>query len=217
MIERVTFRAGELALDGLLERPEGAAAWGGAVFCHPHPLYGGNMHNNVVWKVTPALIQSGLAVLRFNFRGVGRSQGTYADGEGEREDLRAALAFLGGAEDMAGRPLVVLGYSFGAAVAARAVAKDSTGVAALVCIALPVGLAGFGDFAELQHVTLPKLFLAGTEDEFCPPPKLRELVRSLPEPRSLVVLDGADHFFHGREPELASHIAGFLNAQHPAT
>jgi len=78
MIERVTIRAGELALEGLLEWPEGAAAWGGAAFCHPHPLYSGNMHNNVVARVTPDLVATGLAVLRFNFRGVGRSQGSYA-------------------------------------------------------------------------------------------------------------------------------------------
>ena len=76
MIERVTIQAGDLSLEGLLERPDGAAPWGGAVFCHPHPLYGGNMHNNVVARVTPELVRAGLAVLCFNFRGVGRSQGT---------------------------------------------------------------------------------------------------------------------------------------------
>ncbi len=215
MIERVTFSSGELALEGLLERPDGAAPWAGAVFCHPHPLYGGTMHNNVVAKGTPALVGAGLAVLRFNFRGVERSQGTYAGGVGERDDLRAALAFLAGRDELAGMPLVALGYSFGAAVVARA-ACDDPRVAALVCVALPVGLAGFGEFDELQTCTRPKLFLAGSADEICPPPRLRELVGALPDPKSLVVLDGTDHFFVSREFELASHMLAFLDAFRPA-
>ncbi len=215
MIERVGFKAGDLSLEGLLERPEGAAVWGGAVFCHPHPLYGGNMHNNVVWKLTPPLVQAGLAVLRFNFRGVGKSQGTYADGEGEEEDLRAALTFLAGTDGLAGKPLAALGYSFGAAVAARVVGRDPAAVAALVCIALPVGFAGSGDFDDLKGCLLPKLFLAGSEDDLCPPPRLRELVGTLPDPKSLVVLDATDHFFHSRETDLASHIVRFLDPLRP--
>lgn len=215
MIERVTFRAGELALEGLLERPDEVRAWGGAVFCHPHPLYGGNMHNNVVARVTPELTRAGLAVLRFNFRGVGRSQGAYAEGDGEQEDARAALAWLAGAEGMAGRPLVAIGYSFGAAVASRAVC-EAPGVAALICIALPVGFGDF-DFEYLRGCApFPKLFLAGSQDDICPVPTLRELVGTLPDPKSLVVLDGTDHFFHSREPELASHILRFLNILRPA-
>ena len=216
MIDQVTFRAGNLTLEGLVERPERVTAWGGAVFCHPHPLYGGNMHNNVVARVTPALVASGLVVLRFNFRGVGRSQGAYAEGQGEQEDLRAALAYLAGAEGMAGVPLFVVGYSFGAAVAARAVCTNPTDVAALVCIALPVGFAGFGDFNDLNRCALRKLFLAGSEDDICPPPRLRELVGAMPEPKALVVLDATDHFFHSREPELASHIVPFLETLRPS-
>ncbi len=215
MIDRVSIPCGELALEGLLERPDGAAPWGGAVFCHPHPLYGGNMHNNVVARVTPTLVGAGLAVLRFNFPGVGRSQGTYADGVGEQDDLRAALGFLAGLDGMAGMPLVALGYSFGAAVVARA-ACDDPRVAALVCIALPMGFAGFGEFNELRSCHLPKLFLAGSADDICAPPRLRELIGAVPEPKSLVVLDDTDHFFHGRESDLASHINAFLETLRPA-
>ena len=209
MIERVSFPCGDLTLEGLLERPDGADVWAGAAFCHPHPLYGGSMHNNVVARVAPVLARAGLAVLRFNFRGVERSQGTYADGVGEQDDLRAALAFLAGRDGLAGRPLIALGYSFGAAVVARAVCADPR-VAALACIALPVGFAGFGEFDELRACTLPKLFLAGGADNICPPPRLRELVGTLPDPKSLVVLDGTDHFFAGREPDLTSHILPFV-------
>ncbi len=215
MIDRVSIPCGELTLEGLLERPDGAAPWGGAVVCHPHPLYGGNMHNNVVARLAPALAQDGLAALRFNFRGVGRSQGQFADGVGEQEDVRAALAHLAGVDGLAGKPLVVLGYSFGAAVASRAVC-EAPDVAALVCIALPVGFGAF-DFEYLRGCApFPKLFLAGSADDICPVPKVRELVASLPEPKSLVVLDATDHFFHGREPELASHVTAFLEGLRPA-
>lgn len=214
MIERVSFPRGDLTLEGLLEGPDGGAPWGGAVFCHPHPLYGGTMHNNVVARVTPDLARAGFAVLRFNFRGVERSQGTYAEGIGEQDDLRAALAFLAGRDELAGRPLVALGYSFGAAVVARAACAHPR-VAALACIALPVGFAGFGPFDELRACALPKLFLAGSQDEICPPPRLREFVGALPDPKSLVVLDGTDHFFAAREPDLASHILAFLNPLRP--
>ena len=228
MIERVSFPCGELTLEGLLEGPDGAGPWGGGVFCHPHPLHGGTMHNNVVARVTPALALAGLAVLRFNFRGVERSQGTYADGVAEQADLRAALAFLALRDGLGGRPLVALGYSFGAAVVARAVcggsgdAGDAAQAAcpqphvnAVVCIALPVAFAGFGPFDELRTCRLPKLFLAGSADDICPPPRLRELVGTLPDPKSLVVLDGTDHFFHGREPDLAFHVTAFVSRLRP--
>ncbi len=122
--------------------------------------------------------------------------------------LRAALVHLAGADGMAGKPLVVLGYSFGASVASRAVGRDPVRVAALARITLPLALR---DFSNLRGCAMPKLFLAGSEDDICPPPKLGELVESLPEPKSLVVLDGTDHFFHGRESELASHIVRFLD------
>lgn len=212
MIERVTFPAGPLALEGLLEGPDDVPVWAGAVFCHPHPLYGGNMHNNVVAQVASALAEAGLAVLRFNFRGVGRSEGRYGEGEAEQADVRAALGFLRGVEGMAGKPLVAVGYSFGAAVAARAACADAAGAAALVCIALPIGFAGPGAFDALRACPLPKLFLTGSEDDICPPPRLRELADRLPEPKALVVLDATDHFFHCREPDLAAHISRFLAA-----
>lgn len=212
MIERMIIQAGDLALEGLLERPDEGGVWGGAVVCHPHPFYGGNMHNNVVLRVVPALAQAGLAALRFNFRGVGRSQGSYAEGIGEQDDLRAALSFLATADGMAGKLLFAVGYSFGAAVVARALIRDAALASALVCIALPVGFGDLGTFAELERCVLPKLFLAGSEDDICSVPKLRALVGTLPDPKSLVVLDATDHFFHAREAELASHIARFLTA-----
>jgi len=117
---------------------------------------------------------------------------------------------------MAGRPIFAIGYSFGAAVAARAIGKDPGGVLGLVCIALPVGFSSPDDFADLRERRLPKLFLAGSGDDICPVPALREFVGTLPEPNALVVLDATDHFFRSREPELASHILRFLDTPRPA-
>ena len=117
---------------------------------------------------------------------------------------------------MAGRPIFAIGYSFGAAVAARAMGKHPAGVSGLVCIALPVGFSSLGEFADLKGCSIPKLFLAGSDDEICRAPALRELVETLPEPKALVVLDATDHFFRSREPELASHILRFLDTPRPA-
>lgn len=216
MIERVTIQAGDLALEGILERPDDGGVWGGAVVCHPHPLYAGNMHNNVVRHVAPVLAQAGLSALRFNFRGVGRSQGTFADGIGEQDDLRAALTFLAAADGMASKPLAAVGYSFGAAVVARTACADPH-VVALACIALPAGFPGYDDFPELRRCHLPKLFLHGAADDLCPLPKVRELVGAVPEPRSLIALPEADHFFHGREAELTSHLIPFLADLRPGS
>jgi hypothetical protein len=215
MIDRVTFLAGTLTLEGILERPDGAAPWGGAVFCHPHPLHGGTMHNNVVSRVTPLLAQAGLAVLRFNFRGVGKSEGQHESGAGERNDVRGALGYVAAAEGMADKPLFAIGYSFGAAVVARAACGDAR-VTAVACIALPAGFPGFDDFPELHACTTPRLFLHGTADTLCPAPAVRELVGALPEPKHLILLPDADHVFHGREPELAGHLLGFFASFRPA-
>jgi len=214
MIERVTIQAGDLALEGLLERPDDGSVWGSVAVCHPHPLYGGNMQNNVVTRVTPALAQAGLAALRFNFRGVGRSQGTFAEGIGEQDDLRAALAFLAAAGGMADKPLFAVGYSFGAAVVARAACGDPR-IAALACIALPAGFPGYDDFPELGRCGRPKLFLHGAADSLCPVSKIREIVGALLGPPSLIVLPQADHFFRAREDELTSHLVQFLTGLRP--
>ena len=142
---RITFPCGDLTLEGLLTLTEGEAA-GAAVVCHPHPLYGGSMYNNVVEAVLDALWQRQFATLRFNFRGVGDSEGEYGGGQGELDDARAAVAFLAG--KAAVRSVMLAGYSFGASVSLRAGLTDP-GVNRLVLVALPV--------ASMTSIAMPYL------------------------------------------------------------
>lgn len=194
------FRAGDLQLEGLLAGPATAA---GVVLCHPHPLYGGNMYNAVVEAVAVALRAAGLATLRFNFRGVGKSGGKHARGEGEVEDALGAIAYL--ASYLKGEgPIGICGYSFGGMVALRA-GRAEPRVAALAGIAPVVDpvdvMAGWAK---------PKLFVIGSRDEWVEPPQLARLVATMPEPKELRYIEGADHFFFGYEQEVAQHVASFF-------
>jgi alpha/beta superfamily hydrolase len=166
-------------------------AHGGLVICHPHPLYGGDMENPVVLRVAEVASRSGLSTLRFNFRGVGRSTGKHADGEGEQADLKAAIGhLLSYLPD--GRPLGVAGYSFGAWIAAR-VAKSAVPMAALCLIAPPLGML---DFGPLDGAGMDVLLVAGTRDPYCPPRRLAAFAEQLPAGH-VQTIEGADHFFSG--------------------
>jgi uncharacterized protein len=167
-----------------------------ALVCHPHPSYGGTMHNKAVFHAMKALNAFGFPVLRFNFRGVGLSQGEHASGQGEVGDVLAALNWL---DREFHRPLVFAGFSFGAAIGLRPAANDPR-VAALIALGLPVSPAGERtyDFDFLRSSTKPKLFLSGSRDQFGPRAELEALVDSLPEPKKLVIVERADHFFAGR-------------------
>lgn len=169
-----------------------ANALGGLVICHPHPLYGGDMENPVVTRVAEVASESGLATLRFNFRGVGRSTGTHAHGEGEQDDLKAAMSALRSRLPEGG-PLGVAGYSFGAWVAAR-VAGSAIPMAALCLIAPPLNMLDFGRIGA-QDVNV--LLVSGTRDPYCPQRDLVALAARLPAARVDAVED-ADHFFFGK-------------------
>jgi uncharacterized protein len=189
-----------------LYRPEAAAGGrGGAVILHPHPLYGGNMHNKVVFTCQRACTELGLATLRFNFRGVGTSAGSYDDGQGEQGDVLAALDHL--REQIPGRPLYLVGFSFGAWLSLKIGAEqnDILGIAAL---GTPVGWA---ELAFLSRCDKPKLFVHGREDQYC---DARELERGFPEmaePKRLCWVEGADHFFVDKLDELST----ILNEEFP--
>jgi uncharacterized protein len=180
-----------------------------AVVCHPHPLFGGTLHNKVVFHTMKALNSFGFPVLRFNFRGTGLSQGAHDQGNGEVDDVRAALDWLDAEYHL---PLVFAGFSFGAAVGLRAACADSR-VRAVIGVGTPVGLVA-GDsevsrtytFEFLQDCMKPKLFVSGARDQFGPRAKLQALVASAPEPKKLVMIAGADHFFEGRLRELREAI-----------
>jgi alpha/beta superfamily hydrolase len=208
-----------LFLDGPAGRLEallngGAAnATHAAVVCHPHPLFGGTLHNKVVFHTMKALNGFGFPVLRFNFRGTGLSQGEHDHGNGEVEDVRAALDWLDAEFHL---PLVFAGFSFGAAVGLRAAYADSR-VAALIAVGTPVGPVAAGEeepriytFDFLQDCTKPKLFVSGARDQFGPRAKLEALAASLPEPKKLVMIEGGDHFFEGRLRELREAIESWM-------
>jgi uncharacterized protein len=180
-----------------------------ALVCHPHPLFGGTLHNKVVFQTMKALNGFGFPVLRFNFRGAGLSQGDHDNGEGEVEDVRVALDWLDAEFHL---PLVFAGFSFGAAVGLRAACGDLR-VRAVIGVGTPVGPVAAGSevprtytFDFLQDCAKPKLFVSGARDQFGPRDRLEALVAPLSEPKKLVVIEGADHFFEGRLRELREAI-----------
>ncbi|MFN2432995.1 MAG: alpha/beta hydrolase [Gemmatimonadota bacterium] len=191
-------------LEAILKRPAGGSPPFAAVVCHPHPLHGGTMHSKVVFNVAKALEERGAAVLRFNFRGVGRSGGAHAEGVGEREDVRAALTFLAGLHP--GLPLCLGGFSFGAWVGSAVGCADPR-VTQLVAVGTPTRLF---DSDALLHCPKRKLFVQGGADEHGPAPELASVVESLAPPKELRVVEGADHFFSGRTDELRAVLADYF-------
>ena len=187
-----------------------------AVVCHPHPLFGGTLHNKVVFHTMKALNGFGFPVLRFNFRGAGLSHGEHDQGDGEVEDVKTALDWLHAAFHL---PLIFSGFSFGAAVGLRASYSDAR-VKALIGVGTPVGLVAADSevprtytFDFLRDCAKPKLFVSGARDQFGPRAKLEALVASLPEPKKLVVIEGADHFFEGRLRELRETIESWVREE----
>jgi uncharacterized protein len=180
------------------------AATHAALVCHPHPLYGGTLHNKVVFHTMKALNSFGYPVLRFNFRGTGLSQGQHDSGEGEADDVRIALDWL---EREFHLPLIFAGFSFGAAVGLRTACPDPQ-VQAVIGVGVPVLPADerVYSFDFLQTCSKPKLFISGARDQFGPRAKLQKLVESLPAPKKLVMVEGGDHFFEGRLRELREEI-----------
>lgn len=190
-------------IEAILKEPTAPAARA-AVVCHPHPLYGGTMHNKVVYRIAKAFEKAGFAVLRFNFRGAGRSEGKHDYGRGEQEDLRAAIDFM--EEKYPNAEVWIAGFSFGSAVMLRAACGDAS-VRAIVAAGAPVSKY---DFAHIVECSVPKLFVQGSLDEFGSPADLRRFVERLSEPKELKIIEGADHFFEGRLDELEQTVSGFI-------
>jgi len=174
------------------------------VLAHPHPRRGGTMHTKVVFQAAKAFCRLGCAVLRFNFRGVGLSDGAFADGVGELDDFRAGLDFM--AARFPGVPLWAAGVSFGSWVAMTAGAGDDR-VTTLTGIALPSSLF---DFSAARDSTKPKFLIHGERDELCPLRSVKEFYAHAAEPKELVVIDAADHLFDGRLSEVAEAIENLL-------
>lgn len=179
--------AGEL--QALTARPETVA--GVAVICHPHPLYGGTLHNKVVHYLARTLNELDIATVRFNFRGVGKSAGSYDQGQGEQDDCRAVVDWARAWQP--DRPLWLAGFSFGAYVA-LAVARE-TGPAQLITVAPPVTVFSFTDMALPE---CPWLLIQGLQDEVVPAQEVLDWARNCRPRPEIVTLEGVSHFFHGR-------------------
>jgi len=202
--ERVTFKSGDLTLEGMIAYPDGDAAGPhrAAVVCHPHPLYGGSMYNNVVDAVLEALHARGFATLRFNFRGVGQSEGEFDNGKGGADDAIAAIRFLTAQKGVRAVGAVLAGYSFGAMTAVRAAASVAE-VTAIVTVALPLGMI---DPSAIGTITKPIVLLAGDQDSYCPANHLAALAERLGPLARRKIIHGADHFFGGREREIVAAL-----------
>ena len=180
-----------------------------AVVCHPHPLFGGTMHNKVVYHAMKALQAYGLPVLRFNFRGAGLSEGTHDNGHGERDDLRAALDWL---QQEYGRPILFAGFSFGASVGLRVCCGDPR-VKGIAALGLPVRAGGREyHYSFLAGCLQPKLFISGTNDEYGPQAEVEAAVATAAPPAKLVMVPGADHFFAGKLEPVQRALSEWLEA-----
>jgi alpha/beta superfamily hydrolase len=175
-----------------------------AVVCHPHPLFGGTLHNKVVYQAAKALHNLGAPVLRFNFRGAGLSEGTHDNGRGEQDDVRAALDYL--AHEFPQKPILLAGFSFGSYVGLRVGCADSR-VTRLIGLGLPVNNV---DMVYLQECAKPKLIIQGGEDQFGSRANIEALFATLPEPKRLVIIEGADHFFAGKLQEVSGAITEWV-------
>lgn len=204
--ERLMIPCGAIALEGVLWIPEGSGPLPAVVVCHPHPLYGGNMNVDIVHEVCVACGERGIASLRFNFRGVGKSGGQYDNGIGEREDVKAVLSFLEGRPEIDPRRLGLCGYSFGTMVGFPVADADERVRA----------LAGISSFfvapGLLEGFRRPKFFIHGAQDTFIPAGQIEEIVRKLPEPKTFERIEGADHFWWGFAQEVGRKVADFFGS-----
>ena len=206
--EQITFSSGELTLEAMIARPGTSTVERGAVVCHPHPLYGGSMYNNVVEAALEAMWRFGWATLRFNFRGVGQSEGEHGGGSGEADDAAAAVRFMARELAISPEKIVLAGYSFGAMAALNA-ASNLTDLGALVLIALPLRMA---DADALEQLNAPLIVAAGDHDNYCPSAQLQAILQALGSRAQLTIISGADHFFGGYEIELADALEGMLKS-----
>lgn len=199
-LESLTLSGPVGGLEALLEEPDHSEPRIAAVVCHPHPLYGGTMHNKVVYRIARGLRRAGIVVLRFNFRGVGRSEGAHGHMTGEVEDARTALEYLRGRYPQL--PFAMAGFSFGSR--------------AIMTLGCELGTAEFlmgvgfstrmGSWDFLSQCKTPKVFIHSTHDEFGPRVDFERMYEGVAEPKRMIWIEAADHFFAGALEELEERV-----------
>jgi hypothetical protein len=203
MEEKIRFLSDGYEIEGRLEK---SSLQKGVVITHPHPLYGGDMHNNVVAAIARVYRQRGYATMRFNFRGVGHSQGSYGDGVGEQEDVRAAVSYLAhlgiGQIDLAG-------YSFGAWVNALSIINEPQ-LANMIMVSPPVAFIDFGSISNLGSLGL---IVTGSRDDIAPPDLIKKSYGAWNAAAQFEVINGADHFYTGYLDKLAAILAAYLEGR----
>lgn len=204
--ERVKFPSGSLTLEGIVGVPDGEGPFPVVIVCHPHPLYGGDMYNNVVGTVCAALVNASLVAFRFNFRGVGGSGGRYGDGVGEQEDVRSAVAYVETLSYVESGRIGLAGYSAGAGFGVPVACSDGR-VKAICAISPPLVMFDFGCLVDCAK---PKLLVSGARDDFTPTERFFEFSEGVFEPKVYVTVEGADHFWWGHESALADRVADFF-------
>ena len=203
---RIIFPSAGLSLEGILAVPEGSGPFPTVIVCHPHPLYGGSMDNNVVDSLSETLTQASLVSFKFNFRGVGRSQGESGQGIGEQEDVEAAISFISTVKEVDAKRIGLAGYSAGAGFAFPVGFNDAR-IKALAAVSPPLPMF---DFDFLKRCLKPKLLILGSRDSFIPTDQFLEFCQSLPEPKEYESIEGADHFWWGYESGLAAKVVAFF-------
>jgi alpha/beta superfamily hydrolase len=204
---KIEISCGQINLEGVFEFPEEGDEWPPvALALHPHPLYGGNMLNNVTSKLASGLLKIGIATLRFNFRGVGGSGGEHGDGVAEMDDVKAALSFIDRYVGVDSSNIILAGYSFGCWVGLKAAFLEDRPMR-LVGVSPPLDIY---DFSFLTDEMRPKLLIAGDRDFVCSQKKFQELSENVPEPKRIVLLPGVDHFHFGAEEKVVDSVVEFL-------
>jgi alpha/beta superfamily hydrolase len=201
--KRVFIQSGGLKIEGLLGGAQGQKA---VVVTHPHPLYGGDMHNNVVEAIVKAYSEKGYTTLRINFRGVGQSDGSFDEGLGEQEDVEAALTYL---QEMEKPSIDLAGYSFGAWVNARGL-KGFVQVERMIMVSPPVN---FIDFSFLDYNPKIRLVIAGSGDDIGPPEIIQKMLPNWNPDALFKIIQGADHFYWGKSGEIEKIVRNFLESE----
>ena len=202
------FPCGGIILDGELHLPQGRGPFPSVVVCHPHPLYGGDMLNNIVVAICQALPRYAIAAFRFNFRGVGKSEGTFGGGIAEQEDVKAALAFILSTPDIDIKKIGLAGYSFGTSVALPVALQDER-VSLLALVSPALSDSGW---EQLKGYRQSKFLIVGDTDFVIPLEQFQQHIKDIPAPRQYQVVSGADHFWWGYEEAVAQKVTQFFAA-----